>query len=140
MIKTFTRYGEDKKLPFVYSRYDSSSYRFFEDLYKQQEGTNKNVSFSHVFAGSNDGLVGGGWRQATVNSFVSPWLVPGFKRKINKIYFYSTNTGRNFRLGIYDSISTQTLQIPLAMASLLIVVTLLCFYAIHKLGEIELKV
>ena len=55
-------------------------------------------------------------------------------------YFLARDKFKTLSIGIYDSISTQTLQIPLAMASLLIVVTLLCFYGIHKLGEIELKV
>ena len=55
-------------------------------------------------------------------------------------YFLARENFKTLSIGIYDTISTQTLQIPLAMASLLIVVTLLCFYAIHRLGEIELKV
>ncbi len=55
-------------------------------------------------------------------------------------YFLARDEFKTLSIGIYDSISTQTLQIPLAMASLLIIITLLCFYGIHKLGEIELKV
>ncbi|MCE7741969.1 MAG: iron ABC transporter permease [Candidatus Heimdallarchaeota archaeon] len=55
-------------------------------------------------------------------------------------YFLARDEFKTLSIGIYDSISSQTLQIPLAMASLLIIITLLCFYAIHKLGEIELKV
>ena len=55
-------------------------------------------------------------------------------------YFLARDKFKTLSIGIYDSITSQTLQIPLAMASLLILVTILCFYAIHKLGEIELKV
>ncbi len=55
-------------------------------------------------------------------------------------YFLAREDFKTLSIGIYDSISTQTMQIPLAMASLLIFVTILCFYAIHRLGEIELKV
>jgi len=55
-------------------------------------------------------------------------------------YFLAREEFKTLSIGIYDSISTQTLQIPLAMASLLIIVTLICFYIIHKLGEVELKV
>ncbi len=43
-------------------------------------------------------------------------------------------------IGIFKLISTQTLQLPSSMASLLIVVTALAFMIIQQLGEIELKV
>ncbi len=43
-------------------------------------------------------------------------------------------------IGIYKLLKSQTLQISTAMASILVIITALCFYLINKLGDIELKV
>ena len=43
-------------------------------------------------------------------------------------------------IGIYNLLGSQTLQISTAMASVLILITALCFYLINKFGDIELKV
>ena len=43
-------------------------------------------------------------------------------------------------IGISKLLLTQTLQLPATMASILIIVTIICFLAIQKLGDVELKV
>ncbi|MBY9000760.1 MAG: iron ABC transporter permease [Candidatus Heimdallarchaeota archaeon] len=43
-------------------------------------------------------------------------------------------------IGISKLIETQTLQLPATMASILVIITVICFLVIQKLGEIELKV
>ena len=43
-------------------------------------------------------------------------------------------------IGISKLLLTQTLQLPATMASILIIITILCFIAIQKFGDIELKV
>lgn len=43
-------------------------------------------------------------------------------------------------IGIYNLLKSQTLQISTAMASILVIITALCFYLINRLGDIELKV
>jgi len=43
-------------------------------------------------------------------------------------------------IGISKLLLTQTLQLPATMASILIIVTIICFLAIQKLGDVELNV
>jgi len=43
-------------------------------------------------------------------------------------------------IGISKLIQTQTLQLPATMASILVIITIICFIAIQKFGDIELKV
>ncbi|MCG3226842.1 MAG: iron ABC transporter permease [Candidatus Heimdallarchaeota archaeon] len=43
-------------------------------------------------------------------------------------------------IGISKLITSQTLQLPATMASILIIITVLCFLIIQKIGEVELKV
>ncbi len=43
-------------------------------------------------------------------------------------------------IGISKLIKTQTLQLPATMASILVLITIICFLVIQKFGDIELKV
>ncbi|MCK4896507.1 MAG: ABC transporter permease subunit, partial [Candidatus Heimdallarchaeota archaeon] len=43
-------------------------------------------------------------------------------------------------IGISKLIETQTLQLPATMASILVIITIICFLVIQKFGDIELKV
>jgi len=43
-------------------------------------------------------------------------------------------------VGISKLISSQTLQLPASMASILIIITIVCFLIIQKIGDVELKV
>ena len=43
-------------------------------------------------------------------------------------------------IGISKLLFSRTLQLPASMASILIVITALCFFLIHKVGDIEFKV
>jgi thiamine transport system permease protein len=43
-------------------------------------------------------------------------------------------------IGISKLITSQTLQLPATMASILIIITVICFLVIQKIGDVELKV
>ncbi len=54
-------------------------------------------------------------------------------------FFYKPEYG-TLSIGVYQLLSSRTIQLPATMATLLIMFTVLCFIAIQKLGQIELKV